>query len=93
MERLKLGSLSARYQQTENANMNRALTPALFSYMVMCAMGFGLSMGRWWCVSYMGYTETNILNLLILEVGVYVFKHELCSVFRSAICCTRRTRC
>lgn len=53
-QRLKLRSLSARYQQTENFNNNSAISPSMIGYFAMISVGLSISFLRLYAVKSHG---------------------------------------
>ncbi|CAD5209076.1 unnamed protein product [Bursaphelenchus okinawaensis] len=84
LNRLKLKSLSARYQQTENEITNKSITPSLLGYMVLSLVGLLLS--AWRGKFVIDYGKNNQYDQLITDLGymsvdLYAIYHMFCFMY------------
>ncbi|CAD5209080.1 unnamed protein product [Bursaphelenchus okinawaensis] len=84
LNRLKLESLSARYQQTENENTNRSITPSLVGYMMLGLTGLVLS--AWRGKYAIDYGVNNEYDKIITDLGytsvdMYAIYHMFCFMY------------
>ncbi|CAD5209078.1 unnamed protein product [Bursaphelenchus okinawaensis] len=85
-KRLQLQSLSARYQQTENENTNKAIKPSLVGYLLLTVIGFILTFFRG--MSVQRYGSYNIYDRIFTNLGYmfidcYAIYHMFCFMYYS----------